>query len=152
MLTCVAGADAGIGSEGVRIQAVAKDKSKDRLICSRRRQNRLEHKVDGVSCVLPGAYLLTDVVLGPDEAILWSWSDLTGAFQLFALPPAWLPFFALNLPFSSSDLDLPGTERRFLALTGVPMGWTSAMGIVQHAQTSREDCKDPKPPDPCEAF
>ena len=42
-------------SDGIRVQAVAKDDKKDRLICNRQRQNRLEHKLEGVSSMLPGA-------------------------------------------------------------------------------------------------
>ena len=70
-------------SDGIRIQAVAQDEARDRLICNRQRQNRHEHRVDGVSQLLPGAYLLGDIVMDDSDVLeVWA-SDLSGT-----IPPA----------------------------------------------------------------
>ena len=75
-------------SDGIRIQAVAKDEGKDRLICNRQRANRREHRVDGVSRLLPGAYLLSDLVLDPGEVVdMWA-SDLSDMYHQFIVTEA----------------------------------------------------------------
>ena len=64
-----------------------------------------------------------------------SGDDLTAAFYLFQLPPTWHPLFAFERPCRRCDLfeGSVDTSQVWLAATVMPMGWLSAVGILQHA-------------------
>ena len=84
--------------------------------------------------VLPVFTQWSQLQLMEQEVLLLSSEDMSCAFYLFALPTAWLPYFALDGRLSeSSRLELglaPG--KVFAAVRVIPMGWVSATGICQH--------------------
>ena len=86
------------------------------------------------------------LVLHEDEVLLVSQEDMTCAFYLFRMPREWCPYFAVGLPITLEELEgnarsrdisrrlagsvKPGT-RGYLVLQVLPMGWKSAVGIMQ---------------------
>ena len=72
----------------MRLQAVAKDEVKDRLICNRQRRNFVELKILGASGELPSASVLSDLILQPDH-VLTTWaSDLRDMYHSFVVSEA----------------------------------------------------------------
>ncbi|CAK0867015.1 unnamed protein product, partial [Prorocentrum cordatum] len=45
---------------------------------------------------------------------------------------SWAPLFAFDWCYDAHQLGLKGSGKRWLASTTLPMGWKSAMGVVQH--------------------
>jgi hypothetical protein len=66
-------------------------------------------------------------------SVVWSHEDLRGAFYLFALPPAWAPLFAFNWPTRGERIGLDPGRVYYPAAVTLPMGWLSAMGLMQAA-------------------
>ena len=63
--------------------------------------------------------------------LVWDSEDIECAFYVFALPDDWLPWFALDLPLPGRMVGCDDDEPRYLAISVVPMGWLSAVGICQ---------------------
>ena len=62
-----------------------------------------------------------------------SGEDLTSAFYLFRLPAAWSEYMVLDMPVPRASLGLPGEGTTYVGLTVLPMGWHSAVGLMQSA-------------------
>ena len=90
--------------------------------------------------VLPGRLAVLD-----DETVaVFSEDDLTCAFYLFAMPPEWRQYQALNKPVSGAELvayapslrprlgKLVDEPELFPAVTVIAMGWASATGLLQY--------------------
>lgn len=72
-------------------------------------------------------------MLEESEALYLESEDLQSAFNLFRAPESFLGFFAYSNKVDSSAFGLaPGTQVR-PALCVVPMGWHSAVALVQEA-------------------
>ena len=86
------------------------------------------------------------IILRDDEVLLISQEDMTCAFYLFKLPRAWCRFFAVGLPIRLDQLTSNAKARDasvrlaggadcsgwgYLILKVLPMGWKSAVGIMQ---------------------
>ncbi len=65
-----------------------------------------------------------------------SQADMSSAFYLFRLPPAWLKYLAFNYKIRRSNVGLRGAGFVFPACRVLPMGWSSSVGLMQMA--SRE--------------
>eukprot|EP00972_Heterocapsa_arctica_P096243 14199636-Heterocapsa_arctica.AAC.1 len=63
--------------------------------------------------------------------MMLSGEDMQGCFHVFRLPAVWRKWFALTKPIHRPG---PGghLETVWLTVAVVPMGWLSAVGIVQH--------------------
>ena len=70
---------------------------------------------------LPGEY--GHVVLADDEVLALSGEDISGCFHLYELPVAWRRWFAF---------EKPRTDGKYVTVRVIPMGWLSAVGVVQH--------------------
>ena len=98
-------------------------------------------------------------VLLDDEVLLISQEDMTCAFYLFRLPKAWCPYFAIGLPVKLDQLTGNAKARAtslrmakggdasglgYLVLQVLPMGWKSAVGIMQavHRRLMTSDLKN----------
>eukprot|EP00435_Cladocopium_sp_Y103_P055568 s172_g18.t1 len=95
--------------------------------------NSVSRKVEGEEGSLPyvGQVLLINV---PDEAsILVDSEDLESAFNLFEMPLGWRGLFCYEKKVRGSILGLPSEEEVYVSLRTVPMGWVSAVGVVQAA-------------------
>ena len=59
--------------------------------------------------------------------------DLQSAFNLFAAPEQWLPMFAYSKKVDGAAFGLEAGKLVRPALATIPMGWHSAVGLVQEA-------------------
>eukprot|EP00438_Fugacium_kawagutii_P013458 Skav231262 [mRNA] locus=scaffold2436:51122:57163:+ [translate_table: standard] len=95
--------------------------------------NAVSRKVEGEEGTLPylGQLCLLQV---PDEAcLLIDSEDLQSAFNLFEMPPGWRGMFCYQKMVRGSCLGLGHEEMTYVALRTIPMGWISAVGVVQAA-------------------
>ena len=95
--------------------------------------NAVSRKVEGEESTLPyvGQVCLLNV---PEEStILVDSEDLQSAFNLFEMPIGWRGLFCYEKQVRGDLLGLATTEPVFVSLRTVPMGWISAVGVVQAA-------------------
>ena len=83
-----------------------------------------------------------------DKVMIWNELDMTSAFYVFRLEPAWYRFQALAKPVSGPFAakwapDLMTEECVYPAVAVMAMGWKSACGLLQ--QIHRKLCFLPKP-------
>ena len=94
-----------------------------------------EHSVQlpGEQDSLPYVGQLTGIVLEEEDDLYLYSEDFTSAFNLFAVPPAWSVHFAFSKKVKASAFG--GDERLMVrpALSVIPMGWKSAVTLVQAA-------------------
>ena len=62
-------------------------------------------------------------------------SDMTSAFYLFRLPLAWQRFLCFNICFKGEEIGKVRGKRYFLAAAVLPMGWGSAVAVMQEVST-----------------
>ena len=72
-------------------------------------------------------------VVGEDEVLWVESEDLASCFNLFSVPDSWLQFFAYERPVARRDVGLPGEGITYVAIRSIPMGWHSAVDLVQAA-------------------
>ena len=117
--------------------AVKKLKMKDGVECEVQRFisnfipiNDFLETLPGDQDHLPYVAQLGLLVLEESQTLLIESEDLTSAFNLFRMPPSWQPYFSYGLKVpgwcmgSSEDWVRP-------ALTVIPMGWSSAVTLMQ---------------------
>ena len=94
-----------------------------------------EHSVQltGEQDSLPYVGQLTGIVLEEENDLYMESEDFTSAFNLFAVPESWLPHFAFSKKVCASAFG--GTKGHEVrpALAVVPMGWHSAVALIQAA-------------------
>ena len=76
---------------------------------------------------------ITGLMLEEDEALYLESEDLQSAFNLFSVPDRWLPFFSYSKKVDGAAMGLPAGTMVRPALCVIPMGWHSAVGLVQEA-------------------
>ncbi|CAK0897904.1 unnamed protein product, partial [Prorocentrum cordatum] len=103
-----------------------------RLIINMVPSNRVQRAIDGDIGLLPvgGEHHVT--LLADGETLLWSSDDIKGCFHVFRLPSCWRPWMALSAPVDPLTLGRAKGPMIWVAVAVVPMGWLSAVGIVQH--------------------
>ena len=95
--------------------------------------NSVTLPIPGSQDTLPYIGQLTGLMLEEDESLYLDSEDLQSAFNLFSVPDSWLGYFAYSKKVDSSAFGLePGKQMR-PALAVVPMGWHSAVALVQEA-------------------
>eukprot|EP00438_Fugacium_kawagutii_P032030 Skav203167 [mRNA] locus=scaffold371:249779:253293:+ [translate_table: standard] len=104
-----------------------------RLIMDFRGVNSVTKVLEGDVRTLTGAPALQHVVLPGGKVLRVSADDLVAAFYLFALPPGWsrLMTFGPKVPWRKLGVEKPGSVH--IGARVLPMGWASAVGILQHA-------------------
>ena len=117
-----------------------------RLICNLVPSNGFFREIRGDVEHLPYMLQWATLILKDDEVLLISQEDMTCAFYLFRLPRAWCRFFAIGFPIKLADLTGNARARDqsvsmaggactsglgYLVLQVLPMGWKSAVGIMQ---------------------
>ena len=83
---------------------------------------------------LPSVCQWMNICVEGGEEIRISQSDMVSAFYLFSLPPEWSRLLCFNLKFLPSELGLEeafGDEPLYLSCKVLPMGWASAVGVMQ---------------------
>ena len=104
-----------------------------RLIMDFRACNAVTKIIEGDVRTLASAPALQHVVMPSGSVLRISAEDLAAAFYLFSLPEAWsqLMCFEKKVKWSSLGVDRPGST--WIGACVLPMGWSSAVGVMQHA-------------------
>ena len=102
-----------------------------RLIMDLRATNYCMKQIDGEVGHLCGAASFQRVVIESGQELLVSGEDLTAAFYLFRLPEEWSNYMVLEKPVARSELGLAGDGETLLGISVLPMGWHSAVGLMQ---------------------
>ena len=95
--------------------------------------NAVSKKIEGAEASLPyvGQISLLEV---PDEGqVVIDSEDMASAFNLFRMPEGWRGMFVYEKKVPSRCLGGQSDELVFVALRTIPMGWLSAVGVVQFA-------------------
>ena len=95
--------------------------------------NAVSRKISGDEATLPyvGQVNLLSI---PDECeVVIDSEDMASALNLFLMPTGWRGLFVYEKKVPARVLGLKGSEPTFVALRTVPMGWISAVGVVQAA-------------------
>ena len=96
--------------------------------------NAVLRPLEGHTHHLPHISQWLNVCLGTDEQLRLYQSDMVSAFYLFQLPEQWTRLLCFNLSFFNHDLELNlkgPRERLYLSCRVLPMGWSSAVGLMQ---------------------
>ena len=96
--------------------------------------NSVLREIEGRVCGLPSITQWINVHLDTGEELRLYQNDMVSAFYLFSLPETWAPLLCFNLSFESSEIDgiaAKESGRYYLACRVLPMGWTSAVGVMQ---------------------
>lgn len=103
-----------------------------RVIMNLKPTNRIMRHAEGSVSELPSITQYLSMVLeGNEEAVLFQ-SDMSSAFYLFKIPPQWRRFLCFGVSFTREALGLgQGKDKLFLACNVIPMGWASAVSIMQ---------------------
>lgn len=117
-----------------------------RLICNLETTNAYFRVLQGDVEHLPCTLQWSAIVLLDEEFLLVSQEDMSCAFYLFRLPTCWAKYFAVGFPVRLDELHgnpkAMGTSRKlsrghdtqgegYMCLQVLPMGWASAMGVMQ---------------------
>eukprot|EP00438_Fugacium_kawagutii_P000873 Skav218505 [mRNA] locus=scaffold1564:7454:12902:+ [translate_table: standard] len=104
-----------------------------RLIMDFRGVNSVTKILEGDVRTLTGAPSLQHVVLPGGKVLRLSADDLVAAFYLFALPRGWsrMMTFGPKIPWRKLGIDRDGDVH--IGARVLPMGWSSAVGVLQHA-------------------
>ena len=97
--------------------------------------NSLQWPVRGDIDMLSHTGQWRGIIIPPGEAhsLQCNAADMKRCFYLFRLPRAWRPYSVINASFESDELGVQGAQRNVFLTSGViPMGWCSAMGLVQY--------------------
>ena len=120
--------------------AVKKEKVIDGKVCDCQRfisilvpTNAATTPIKGAQDTLPYIGTLSALMLEEDEVLYLDSEDLQSAFDLFSVPDNWLGFFSYSKKVDGKAFGLPAGKMVRPALAVVPMGWHSAVGIVQEA-------------------
>lgn len=95
--------------------------------------NSVTTPLAGSQDTLPYVGQLTGLMLEEDESLYLESEDLQSAFNLFSVPDQWLGFFSYAKKVDGSAMGLESGTMVRPALSVVPMGWHSAVGLVQEA-------------------
>ena len=110
----------------------SKEKEVLRVIMNLKPTNRIMKHAEGSVAELPSITQYLSLVLEGDEKAVLFQSDMSSAFYLFKIPPQWMRFLCFGISFSREALGIgSGREKLYLACNVIPMGWASAVSIMQ---------------------
>ena len=95
--------------------------------------NAVTVPLEGEQSTLPFIGSMTSIQLDEEEVAYLESEDLQSAFNLFAAPEQWLPMFAYSKKVDGAAFGLEAGKLVRPALATIPMGWHSAVGLVQEA-------------------
>ena len=104
-----------------------------RLIMDFRATNAVTKILAGDVRTLSGSPALQHVVLPQGRVLRLSADDLVSAFYLFALPAEWSRLMCFSGKVSWRALGYEKEGSVHVGATVLPMGWASAVGVLQHA-------------------
>ena len=102
-----------------------------RFIMDLRCTNMVTQVIEGDVRTLSGAPSYQHIVLDDGDLLAISGDDLTAAFYLFSLPPAWSELMVFREKVDYHELGLEGEGSTYLGAAALPMGWHSAVGVMQ---------------------
>ena len=102
-----------------------------RLIMNFVPSNSFQRLMPGDLSTLATSTSWTQLLLKPNQVLLWSGDDQKGAFYAWELPRQWRPYMAFCWPVPGH---LVGSSRawEFVASRVIPMGWIQAVSLFQH--------------------
>ena len=129
-------------SKGKKLKGTALDIL--RLIINLVPSNQVQLMIKGDNRTLPYLGQWCGCLVEENELVVWSSEDVKCCFYVFRLPRQWGKFFVLNYEFDGRLFGKKGRVR--LTLNVVPMGWLSAVGVIQylHRQLAFKMAKLPK--------
>eukprot|EP00438_Fugacium_kawagutii_P016768 Skav231119 [mRNA] locus=scaffold7:90570:104623:- [translate_table: standard] len=95
--------------------------------------NAITEPISGSQDTLPYIGQMTGLMLEESESLYLESEDLQSAFNLFSIPPKWYGYFAYSKKVDQSAFGLPAGKLVRPCLSVVPMGWHSAVALVQEA-------------------
>ena len=102
-----------------------------RLIMNLIPSNAVMQQMQGSVAELPMVTQYLSISLDENETLLMSQSDMTAAFYLFGLGDAWMRYLCFNLAVDGKELGKVGGRKYFLSCKVLPMGWSSAVSVMQ---------------------
>ena len=102
-----------------------------RLICNFPPSNAVQIKVEGDVGGLPYQGNWQFISVGNESTFFWHSEDMVSSFWLFFLPKVWGKLFMISKLARGSIFGL-AEDLVKICLTVIPMGWISAVGIVQY--------------------
>lgn len=102
-----------------------------RLIMNLIPSNSVMLQLSGCVQDLPSVTQYISVVLEEEESLRLCQSDMTSAFYLFSLPSEWKRFLAFDLVLPGEKLGKQRGSRYALCCRVLPMGWASAVSVMQ---------------------
>eukprot|EP00438_Fugacium_kawagutii_P035175 Skav225826 [mRNA] locus=scaffold2516:55037:59475:- [translate_table: standard] len=95
--------------------------------------NAITQPIQGSQDTLPYIGQLTGLMLEESESLYLESEDLQSAFNLFSIPEKWYGYFSYSKKVDQSAFGLPAGKMIRPCLSVVPMGWHSAVALVQEA-------------------
>eukprot|EP00438_Fugacium_kawagutii_P009174 Skav206215 [mRNA] locus=scaffold1844:512197:519913:- [translate_table: standard] len=105
-----------------------------RLIMNMIPSNSIHRVISGRVGRLPNICAWSNIVCSEGQLISVCQSDMAAAFYLFRLPLAWSEQLCFDISGTASELgleDRPLDEVQYLSCAVLPMGWSSAVGVMQ---------------------
>lgn len=93
--------------------------------------NACFRQLEGATKDLPSICQYLSLVLGDQEQLSFYQSDMSSAFYLFKIPAAWSRMLAFNIRFCGETLGLQRGVWYRPACAVIPMGWHSAVAVMQ---------------------
>ena len=98
-----------------------------------RASNTILEQLEGDCKTLSGAACFQKIVMEEGEELLLSGDDLNSAFYLFRLPIQFSEYLVLRKPVRKSLFQAGREGTTLVGITVLPMGWSSAVAIMQCA-------------------
>ena len=102
-----------------------------RLIMNLVPSNGVLKQLQGSTSDLPAITQYLGLVVDDNQQLAFYQSDMSSAFYLFRIPPAWNRMLCFDLCFDGRLLGLSEGSRYYLGCNVIPMGWSSAVSIMQ---------------------
>ena len=104
-----------------------------RFIMDFRPANAATRAIEGDVRTLAGSPTFQHIVLPEGQVLRMSAEDLVSAFYLFGLPDEWTHLMSFQKSVSWKALGIEKEGRTRVGACVLPMGWASAVGVLQHA-------------------
>ena len=95
--------------------------------------NAVSKKLEGSEDTLPYVGQVGLVSVPQEAEILVDSEDMASAFNLFRMPEGWRGLFVYEKTVKAADIGVSGGGEVYISLKTIPMGWLSAVGVVQSA-------------------
>ncbi len=95
--------------------------------------NAVSAKIEGAESTLPYVGQISLLEIPEEGQIVIDSEDMASAFNLFRMPEGWRGLFVYEKKVPARCLGGDSEDMVFAALRTVPMGWLSAVGVVQFA-------------------